>query len=152
MKQLLLLGAICLSCPALADTTPAALQPVTKIARVNKVEDLVTGKVTYRAEFCLYEDCDIFETSPAYAEELADFSYVFAASKGDEYELSLHATFDQEKLAEVLDRDGKKYGCAADKDRSKCTMHALFVAAKLKRYLLTEGDEDLFNEVGEAGE
>ena len=112
----------------------------------------MTGSVIYQAEFCLNEDCDVFETSPEHVEELADFIYLFAASKGDAYELSLHTTFNQTKWAEVLDRDGKKYGCSADEDRGKCEMHALFTAAKMKRYLLTEGDETLLNEVGETGQ
>jgi hypothetical protein len=150
MRIRALLVAACLAAGPAAADGPATLQPVESFARVMKLEDLIHGTVTYRVDFCSEGDCDMFLADPDHLSALKDFSVLFASTDKD-YVATLKAPPDSSVVAAILANGTKKYGCQADPNETRCVMHGLYQAGKLKRYSYLTKDGYFYEEVDEDG-
>lgn len=151
MKALIFLMAACSLSAAAAADVPAALKPTQAIAHVMKIEDLVEGSVAYRVDFCEQDDCDMFQADTAHVSELADYSQLFLSTHS-EYLNATPKQLDPPAVAAALSKGAKRYSCPADKNQTRCVMHALFKAGHLKRYTRTWKDGEVFQKVGEGGQ
>lgn len=149
IKTLLLIG--CLMAGPAAAETPAVLQPLEGFANVVRLDDLIRGTASYRVDFCLDGDCDMFMADPEHLSILKDFSVLFVSTDTD-YFGTLMTPPDNATIAAILDRGAKKYGCQAAGDETKCVLHGLYQDGKLKRYAFISKDADTYEEVDEDGQ
>jgi hypothetical protein len=151
MKTLVFLASLSVVAGAAAADVPTPLKSTQAFAHVMRLEDLIHGTVTYRVDFCDQGDCDMIQADAAHAAALADYSLLFASTHPD-YLAASPKPLDDAAMASVLSKGAKQYGCTQDKGPTQCTMHALFKAGKLKRFILTQKDAASYEEVDEDGQ
>lgn len=169
MKALVLLLAAMAIMPVSAAGKPDtfAMLKGAKLTTVTKMEDLGTGAVIYRIEFCS-DDCDRFEAADSKLAIFADYAYLFVVYSGhyDKYmpERSavikvahdlpnpLVADAKEKGYAQaVLDSYRDQYHCPTGEGERKCVMHALFKAGGVRRYFVRYDEGEGYGPVDEDG-
>ena len=170
MKVLILLTASLVPLQAMADRKPdtVAILKQARMTGVFKIEDLTTGTISYRIEFCADEDCDRFEADAGKLRMLADYAYLFAVYDGGYNKYYVYPPAGSKRLGAeefpnpmvtdakekgyaqaVLDSYRVRYHCPEGSEERKCVMHELFEHTGVRRYSVKNDEGESYSPVDE---